>query len=450
MFGINDRLKQLEAEGTPIRISLIGAGSMGMTLLEQVGMSPGMEADVVVDIHVENAIKALKMAGTKDGQIAVCDSVKDAEKALRDKKKVCTTNPELAWALPSIQVFVEATGHPISFARLALSAIRNKKHVVTYNVEGDVCIGHILKMFADNAGVVYTGIYGDEPGVVKALYDEAEALGFEIIAAGRHDMGGGKLEWNKENIVKALEGSEQSTQYNPAMFASFCDGSKTNEECCMLANATGLVPDIRGMHGPVVSYEEFIEQVPQQLDLKENGGVLSRTGVVERIMPPEGPIIQPIWCFVVVRAKTDFQKAFMGRGRGKKRLSTSNRLFYTPYHYTSIQAPLSIAYAFLYHQATICPKGDKRVADVIAIAKKDLAKGEIIDEIGGLCAAGRVERASIVKEKNFVPFALVSGGRLKKDIEKGQPLTYEDVELQDKEALIVQFRRLQENLFGVV
>jgi len=140
----------------------------------------------------------------------------------------------------------------------------------------------------------------------------------------------------------------------------------------------------------------------------------------------------------------------MGRGRGKKKTKTSNRLFYTPYHYTSIQAPLSIAYAYLYHQATICPKGEKRVADVIPIAKKDLARGEVIDEIGGLCAAGRVEKASIVKEKNFIPFALVNGGRLKKDIEKGQPLTYEDVELRDNEALIVQLRHLQENLFGVV
>ncbi|HEY0793058.1 MAG TPA: hypothetical protein VGD78_18475 [Chthoniobacterales bacterium] len=31
---------------------------------------------------------------------------------------------------------------------------------------------------------------GMNPDVVKALYDEADAFGFEILAAGRHDYGG--------------------------------------------------------------------------------------------------------------------------------------------------------------------------------------------------------------------------------------------------------------------
>lgn len=39
------------------------------------------------------------------------------------------------------------------------------------NVEADVVIGPILNKFAQNAGVVYTGTAGDEPGVVKELYD---------------------------------------------------------------------------------------------------------------------------------------------------------------------------------------------------------------------------------------------------------------------------------------
>jgi hypothetical protein len=41
--------------------------------------------------------------------------------------------------------------------------------------------------------------------VVKALYDEADALGFEIPAAGRHDYGGGDVKWNKENVGAYLK-----------------------------------------------------------------------------------------------------------------------------------------------------------------------------------------------------------------------------------------------------
>ena len=45
----------------------------------------------------------------------------------------------------------------------------------------DVVVGHILKYFADNAGVVYTGIYGDEPGVIKLLYDSVKSHNLKLL-----------------------------------------------------------------------------------------------------------------------------------------------------------------------------------------------------------------------------------------------------------------------------
>ncbi len=53
------------------------------------------------------------------------------------------------------------------------------------NVETDVVVGPILNKLAQNAGVVYTGTAGDEPGSVKELYDFADALGFDIVAIGK-------------------------------------------------------------------------------------------------------------------------------------------------------------------------------------------------------------------------------------------------------------------------
>ena len=44
------------------------------------------------------------------------------------------------------------------------------------NVESDVVIGPYLKKLADEAGVVYTGTNGDEPGAVMELYDFAEVF----------------------------------------------------------------------------------------------------------------------------------------------------------------------------------------------------------------------------------------------------------------------------------
>ncbi|GAH90752.1 unnamed protein product, partial [marine sediment metagenome] len=55
--------------------------------------------------------------------------------------------------------------------------ILSKKHVIMLNVETDVVVGLILKKLADNAGIVYTVSAGDEPGVIKELYNFARTLG---------------------------------------------------------------------------------------------------------------------------------------------------------------------------------------------------------------------------------------------------------------------------------
>ncbi len=451
MCELNKCLEKLDMEGTPIRTALVGAGSMGSPLVAQIQQAPGMEIDIVVDLKLENAMRALtEYAGIDQSRIAVCDSIAETEKALKSGKKVCSSNLEVAWGTKSIDVVCEATGYPAAYANISLNALRNKKHVVTLNVEGDVCIGHILKMFADNAGVIYTGIYGDEPGSAMLLYYEAVSLGFKVVAMGRSEMGGGNIEWNKETIKKPLRDTgRDKIQFNTAMYASFCDGSKTNEECCMMANATGLRPDVRGMHGPYVSYEDFTLEVPRLMQLKKDGGILDHIGVVERIKPPgDAPVgIGPnfIWQFVVVGPTTPYQKRAMNRGMKE---GVNNRVFYSCYHLISVQAPITIAEAMIDHRAVIAPQGNKRAADVITMAKKDLEVGEIIDEIGGFCTTGRIEVASISRKEKSLPFALAAGAKVKRPVPKGGFLTYDDVEFQGDPSLIFQLRKLQDQLFG--
>ncbi|MFC1915732.1 NAD(P)-dependent oxidoreductase [Chloroflexota bacterium] len=449
MFQLNERLKDLDARGSPIRTSLVGAGTQGGEMVGQINKAPGMQIDIVADINIETAIGSLKEAGINENEIAVCDSTEEAEKALKDGKKICSTNSEIAWGVKPIQVVVEATGVPAAYAHIVLNAIWNKKHVITLNVEGDVCIGHLLKMFADNAGVVYTGIYGDEPGNMMALYYEATALGLDVVAAGRSDMGGSKLEWNKESVKDVLKNAGRYYK-NHSMYASFCDGSKTNEECCMMANATGLKPDIRGMHGPYVSFEEFPVEVPRLLQLKKDGGILNSTGVVECIRPPgDSPVPTShnfIWEFVVIRATTPIEKYNMQHRFVPE--GVPNRVLYSCYHWGPVQSPITIAVVALDNRAVIAPKGFKRAADVITMAKKDLEAGEVIDEIGAFCTTGRIEVASITRKDNLLPFALAAGAKVKRDVPQKGFLTYDDVELADNQSLLLQLRNLQQTLFG--
>ena len=44
---------------------------------------------------------------------------------------------------------------------------------------------------------------------------------------------------------------------NPRMLVEFVDGSKTMVEMAAISNATGLVPDCPGMHGPAATLEQL-------------------------------------------------------------------------------------------------------------------------------------------------------------------------------------------------
>lgn len=467
MFGLNDRLRAREAKHGPIRVAVIGAGAMGAPMIDQMTMAPGMTVDVVIDTNSERARRSLVDAGYAEADIVACATLAEAKAALAAGKVVHSGNAELAWGIERTDVVVEATGIPEVYAHVATATFKAKKHLVTLNVEGEVLIGHLIKKMADDAGVIYTGIHGDEPGVIKALYDEADALGFEILAAGRHDYGGGDPKWHKNNVHEYLSRvSAKTVHHNMAMYASFVDGSKPQEECCMIANALGLFPDVRGLHRPHVYYEDFAQHVPQLMDLRENGGVLDRTGVVEMVQQAEGPESQPVWCFVVVRIKNEVQRVFMttmsgmgtirsdwsrlGAGlavRPPRNDQMTTGIFYTPYHYTAIQAPISVALAVVDGVSTIGPKGNTRYADMMSLAKKDLAVGEVIDEIGGVCICGRVEKASVVKEGNFLPFALAHKAKMIRPVRQGDYVRYDDVDLSDVSQVLIDLRRQQDAMF---
>ena len=144
-------------------------------------------------------------------------------------------------------------GVPEVGAIMAYDAIQNRKHVVMLNVETDVVIGPMLTKMAKAAGVVYTGSAGDEPGAVMELYDFADALGMEVRCMGK----------GKNNVVVAgctpESVLEEATRrgVSPKMLCAFKDGTKTMVEMTAMSNATGLIPDVMGGHGPAANLKEM-------------------------------------------------------------------------------------------------------------------------------------------------------------------------------------------------
>jgi predicted homoserine dehydrogenase-like protein len=122
-------------------------------------------------------------------------------------------------------------------------------------------------------------------------------------------------------------------------------------------------------------------------------------------------------------------------------------LFYRPFHLTHLEAPLSVARAVLFSDATITPRGGP-VADVLATTKKDLASGDVLDGIGGFTCYGVIDNVATTTAQGLLPMGLAEGCRMVRDVPADQPITYADVELPEGR-LADRLRTEQLEYFGL-
>ena len=328
----------------------------------------------------------------------------------------------------NLDVVIDATGSPEAGAFIASNAISKKKHVVTLNVEADATIGPILKKMADDAGVVYTVSAGDEPAAIKELYSFADTLGLEVIAAGK----GKNNPLDRYANPTILKDYAESKGSSPTMMTSFVDGTKSMIEMACVSNSTGLKPDCRGMHGPKADIKDLLNV----FRLKNDGGILSRKGVVDFAIGDLAPGVFLVYTTANKMIKADLKYLMLGEG--------PYYLLYRPYHLTSIETPLSIALAYFYGEPTIAPDFGM-ISEVITMAKRDLKTGEVIDGIGKYTVYGLIEEYQRAKDENLLPIGISQGCILKKDIEKDQPIKYNDVKLVEN-SQVLKLRRSQDKL----
>ncbi|MGF1665886.1 MAG: NAD(P)H-dependent oxidoreductase [Acidimicrobiia bacterium] len=417
-------LKARHARGEILKIGVVGAGQMGEGLIAQMETMYGMRAFVVADAVPGRALASLRSAGVADSDIVETDDPDVATAATDSGKRVASTNPATTWVGP-VDVTVEATGIPEVGARVAYEAILARKHVLQMNVETDATIGWLLRRMANAAGVVYTLTAGDEPGSTMELYDFAVSLGFEVVCAGKGKNNPLDRSGNPDTVAEQAA----AQQMNPKMLASFVDGTKTMVEMTSFANAAGFIPDIPGMHGPEVTPKNLADvYIPA-----EDGGILSARGRVEY-----GRGIAP-GVFVVFTTEhpklvRDLQYLSMGKG--------PYWALYRPYHLTSLETPISIARAAIQGDTTVATD-NQPTAETVTYAKRALQAGETVDGLGGFSVYGMIETAAEASRQRLLPLGLAPGAVLRRDVELGQPVSYDDVDL-DQSLMIVHLRKLQD------
>jgi len=102
--------------------------------------------------------------------------------------------------------------------------------------------------------------------------------------------------------------------------------------------------------------------------------------------------------------------------------------FWVPYHLVHFEAPNAIARVVLFGD-NVAPALEGPVVEVCAVAKRDLAAGEVLDEYGMYMTYGEAVNADEMSAMRYLPEGLVEGCKLKHALPKDQPLTYNDVEL---------------------
>jgi predicted homoserine dehydrogenase-like protein len=426
MIIVDKALERRELDGNPIRVGMVGAGYMGQGMAAVIERNlTGMRLVAVANRTLDNAERAFADAG-----VDTCTTVDDQaamDSLLERDGRAVTSDPLLLCRTPGIEAIIECTGEVEFGARVVTEAIANGKHVMLMNAELDATAGPILKVLADRAGVVITNADGDEPSVAMNMFRFVQTIGYRPVLAGNVK---GFLDHHRNPDTQ--KGFADAHGQRPFMVTSFADGTKLSLEAAVLANATGFKVRQRGMEGPKLPH---VRDLLDRYDPKE----LLDQGVVEYVLGAE----PGSGAFVVGYNDDPMLMPYMSYFKlGDGPLY----MFYRPFHLTHLEAPLSVARAVLFGDATIAPRGGP-VCEVATMAKLDLEAGEELDGIGGYTCYGLIDNVEDARRDDVLPIGLAAGARLTRAVGKDQPITNADVELPPGR-LIDDLRSRQAQIFG--
>jgi predicted homoserine dehydrogenase-like protein len=437
------------AEGRPLRVGLIGAGKFGAMYLAQAKHTPGIHVVGIADLAPKRAKASLARTGWAPERCAA----KSFAAAAKTGATHITDDALALIAAPEIEIVIDATGHPAAGIRHVLACCARGKHVVMVNVEADALAGPLLARRAQEAGIVYSLAYGDQPAMICEMVDWCRASGFEVVAAGKGTKYLTEYHASTPDTVWPYYGFAPEVvaagDFNAQMFNSFLDGTKSAIEMAAVANATGLTPAPDGLAFPPCG----VDDLPRVLRPRDEGGQLDHAGQVEVISSIERdgrPVFRDLrWgVYVTFRAGdaagADYvRRCFRDYGFV---LDPSGRYsaLYKPNHAIGLELGISVASVGLRGEPTGCASAWH--GDVVATAKRELKAGETLDGEGGYTVYGKLLPAHASLALGGLPLGLAHGVRLLRDVAAHAPVRWDDVAIAPA-ADAVRFRREMEAAF---
>jgi predicted homoserine dehydrogenase-like protein len=456
---------QRSAQDRTVRALVIGAGEYGFSFVAQSRRTPGLTVSAIHARRAERGVAAFKHAGLSDEAIAICDNLAKAKDALEAGKVVVSSDALMLIQLP-IDIVVESTGAPEAAAVHADAALRHGKHVAMVSKEPDSVVGPLFHRKAKAAGLVYTPVDGDQPSLLMQLVVWARVLGLEVLCAGKtseYDFVYDPATKRVTSLDRGADGAAVDALWDfgardvrsvlraraEALTAIPQHTVPDLVEMGLVANATGLAPDVPAFHAPIARTPEIADVlVPVEM-----GGILNGTGRVDVVnslrRPDEASFAGGV--FVVVRCE-DRKSWEVLRAKGHVvNRSGDAAMIYRPSHLLGVESATTVLSAVL-HGRSSGPDDMRPRFDVVGKTNKPLKAGTIleaaghhhqIDGVDGLLLPARAASGA-----DPIPFYLMANNRLLRDIPAGTVIAAQMVE-RPKESLLWSLRREMEKTFGL-
>jgi len=318
-------------------------------------------------------------------------------------------------------IIVECTGDVAFGTEVIERAFEAGLPVVTINAELQVTTGSYLA----SRGLL-TEAEGDQPGSLAALREDALRMGFEPLVYGNMK---GYLNHNPSRADMEYWSKRQGISLNQT--TSFTDGTKVQIEQVVVGNGFGATISRQGLEGLAST------------DLNRSAEILGMIAdglgqpIVDYVVPsgyPAGGV------FLVCRHDVDQAPAieYFKLGAGPYYVLTR------PFHLCSLEVGKTIC-RVLDGGGVLLNNSTAPTLGVAAIAKRELGIGERIGRgIGGFDVRGEAVR--LADSPDHVPIGLLSNAVLKRRLEPGQLVTFDDLELQPSRVLDIVLQQRQKVL----
>jgi predicted homoserine dehydrogenase-like protein len=400
----------------PIGVALIGAGKFGSMFLTQVPTMPGIAVRAIADLSPDRVAASLSSLGWSRDAIAAVRLTEDAREAIGD----------------DVDVVVEATGDPLAGIDHALLAIAATKPIVMVNVEGDALVGPALAARAQQAGVIYSLAYGDQPALIAELVDWARACGFRVAAAGKgtkylphYHASTPETVWDHYGLTAE---EARAAGMNSQMFNSFLDGTKSAIEMAAVANACGLATPPNGLAFPPCGVDDLAETLGPRTQSCDGGGQ-GFVEVVSSLNRDGSPVARDLrWgVYVVLEALSDYAASCFRQYGLRTDASGRFAATYKPFHLIGMELGISIYSAVLRGEPTGAATAFR--GDVVAVAKRDLAACERLDGEGGYTVWGKLIPARRSVDLAALPIGLAKDAIVNHPLRSGEIISLSDVRL---------------------